>query len=157
MRLLTSVLLAMCIALLCTGGGNPEETVKPIFGKTNPTPEQLASGKVKRFASVVELSPEKEQHYRELHADVWPEVVATIKKANVQNYSIFMAEINGKNYLFSYLEYVGDNAEEDFANMAKDTTTKDKWWPETSACQKRLLGTPEGEQWLSAEMLMHFD
>ena len=29
-----------------------------------------------------ELLPEKEELYRELHADVWPEVVAAIKKAN---------------------------------------------------------------------------
>ena len=48
-----------------------------------------------------------EQQYRKLHADVWPEVVTAVKKANIQNYNIFIFEMGGKNYLFSYMEYTG--------------------------------------------------
>lgn len=130
---------------------------KPVYGKTNPTTEQIADSKVKRYGSVIELLPEKEQYYRELHADVWPEVVTAIKKANIQNYNIYTAEINGTKYLFSYLEYTGDNAAKDFASIGDDPTTKNKWWPETDACQKRLPNAPDGEQWLGMEMLMHID
>ena len=93
--------------------------------------------------------------YRQLHADVWPEVLAAIKNANIRNYNIFVAELGGKKYLFSYLEYVGDDLEKDFAGIGDDVTTRDKWWPITDGCQRRLPGTPEGEQWKSLEMLMH--
>ena len=130
-------------------------SVEAVYGSTNPTVQQKAETKVKRFGSAIELRPEKEKLYRELHADVWPEVVAAIKKANIQNYNIFIAELGGKKYLFSYLEYVGDDLEKDFAGIGDDATTRDKWWPVTDACQKRLPGTPAGEQWKSLEILMH--
>ena len=129
-------------------------SVKAIYGTTNPTAEQKAVAEVKRFASVVELLPEKEQSYRRLHADVWPEVLAAIKKANIQNYNIFMVELSGRKYLFSYLEYVGDDIEKDFESIGADPTTRDKWWPITDACQKPLPDAPEGEQWKPIEMLM---
>jgi len=157
MQLSTLTLLAAAIVLFCAADGSRTPDVKPIYGTTNPTPAQIASSKVKRFASIIELRPEKERYYRELHANVWPEVVAAINKANIRNYTIYIATIDGKKYLFSHLEYVGDNAAEDFASIAKDSTTKNKWWPETDACQKRLPGTPEGEQWLGVEMLMHIE
>jgi len=123
----------------------------PSFGPTNP--ESPTDGIV-RYASVIELLPEKEQLYRDLHADVWPEVVAAIKAASIQNYSIHVATIAGKRYLFSYFEYVGDDPEGDFGSIAADPVTKDKWWPLTDACQHVLEGTPESNQWLPMEQLM---
>jgi len=30
-------------------------------------------------------------------------------------------------------------------------------WPIIDGCQRRLPGTPQGDQWLSMEMLMHID
>lgn len=130
-------------------------SVKAIYGTTNPTAEQKADAEVKRFASVVELLPEKEQSYRQLHAEVWPEVIAVVKKANIQNYNIFITELSGKKYLFSYLEYAGDNIEKDFAQLGEDPTIRDKWWPITDVCQKPLPDAPKGEQWKPIEMLMH--
>ncbi len=130
-------------------------SVEAVYGTTNPTTRQKADAEVKRFGSVIELLPEKEQLYRELHADVWPEVLVAIKKANIQNYNIFMVELEGRKYLFSYLEYAGDDLEKDFASIGDNATTRDKWWPITDACQKRLPGTPEGEQWKPLEMFMH--
>lgn len=120
--------------------------------KTNP--EQPVDG-VTRYAALVELVPEKEALYREMHNHVWPEVVDAIKAANISNYSIHLAEFGGKKYLFSYMEYTGDDPERDFALMANDETTRDKWWPITDACQKVIDGTPSGTQWLPMEMLMY--
>jgi hypothetical protein len=34
----------------------------PVFGKTNPSPEQKKNMRLKRFGSVIELNPEKEQY-----------------------------------------------------------------------------------------------
>ncbi len=131
--------------------------VEPVYGPTNPDPEAGQADRVKRYAAVVGLNPEKEKLYRELHADVWPEVVAAVKNANIRNFNIFTVELNGKKYLFYYLEYTGDNPEKDFASIGEDLVTRDKWWPITDGCQVRLPGTPEGEQWRSIEMLMHLE
>ena len=129
-------------------------SVEPIYGSTNPTPEQMESAKIKRYGSMIELLPEKEKQYRQLHADVWPQVVTAIKKANIQNYNIFMVELSGKKYLISYMEYTGDDPEKDFASIGDEPTIRDKWWPITDACQKRLPDTPDGSKWKSLEMLM---
>jgi L-rhamnose mutarotase len=131
--------------------------VTPVVGPTNPSVEQQREAGIIYYGSVIELLPEQEQQYRDLHADVWPEVIAAIKKANIHNYNIFVAELDGKRYLFSFFEYHGDDPEADFASIAADPTTRDKWWPITDHCQKRLPGTPEGQQWQSIEMLMHID
>ncbi|MFV2068601.1 MAG: L-rhamnose mutarotase [Pirellulales bacterium] len=145
------------VALVAAAGQPATGDVTPVYGTTNPAPGQIAKANVKTYASIVELRPEKEQAYRKLHADVWPEVVATIKKANIRNYNIYVVEIGGRKYLFSHLEYVGDDPAKDFAQIANDPTTRDKWWPATAPCQKRLPGTADGEQWLGMEMLMHID
>ena len=153
-----SYLLGLIVIVIVVSGCTSSKlssSVEPVYGPTNPTPEQKDNAKVKRFGSIIELLPEKETLYRELHAEVWPEVVTAIKKANIQNYNIFMVELGGKKYLLSYLEYTGDNLEKDFAGIGDDPTTRDKWWPITDACQKILPGTPEGDQWKSLEMLMH--
>ena len=60
-----------------------------------------------------------------------------------------------KKYLVAYFEYTGKDPEADFATIAQDPTTRDKWWPITDDCQVRLAGTPDGEQWKRAEMVMH--
>lgn len=70
--------------------------VEPVYGPTNPGEEKKKADPVKRFAAVIELSPEKEEDYRELHANVWPEVRAAIKKAGFRNFSVFTIELNGK-------------------------------------------------------------
>jgi L-rhamnose mutarotase len=128
-----------------------------IYGPTNPDPKDQPAKAVKRFASVIELRVDQEQTYRELHADVWAEVLAAIGNAKIQNYNIFLAQIGGKKYLFSYLEYTGDDAAKDFGSIAEDATTRDKWWPITDACQKPLPGTPDGQQWMPIEQLMQIE
>jgi L-rhamnose mutarotase len=129
--------------------------MKPIYGPTNPSPEELIGSGVRRYAELVELVPEKEEIYRKLHAEVWPEVVAAIKRAHVHNYTIYLVELSGKKYLFRYFEYTGSDPQKDFAGIAEDPTVRDKWWPITDGTQVRIPGTPEGEQWLPAEMLMY--
>lgn len=133
----------------------PPPTAAPVFGPTNPDAATRSSDPVKRFASVVELLPENEPLYRKLHADVWPEVQQAIKNAHIQNFNIFTAELNGKKYLFSFMEYTGNDPAKDFASIGQDPVTRDKWWPLTNTCQIRLPGTPDGEQWAPLEMLMH--
>jgi L-rhamnose mutarotase len=127
--------------------------VAPIYGTTNPEVTDATKG-VRYFGSVVELKAEKEKLYRELHADVWADVVKAIAKANIRNYHIYLAELQGKKYLFSYFEYHGKDMDKDFASMGDDKITKEQWWPITDDCQERIPGTPEDSQWMNLESLM---
>ena len=129
--------------------------VPRIHGPSNPAPLAGTSPGIKYYSSIVGLDPKKEKQYRELHANVWPEVVAAIRKANITNFNIYVTEIEGRRYLVSTFEYVGTNPTKDFGSIPKDPTTRDKWWPITDACQIRLPGTPAGEQWRPMEQLMH--
>ena len=113
-------------------------------------------GKVQRYGWVIELRPEKKDYYIKLHANTWPGVLQQTRKSNIRNYSIFLAELEGKLYLFSYFEYVGDDFEADMKAMAKDPVTQ-RWWKETDPCQKRLPGTPKGQQWLQIREVFHTD
>lgn len=46
---------------------------------------------MKRYGSIIGLTPEKILEYKNLHAAVWPEVLAMINSCNIRNYSIFCA------------------------------------------------------------------
>lgn len=59
------------------------------------------------------LKPEKVDYYKQLHANAWQGVLNKIKECNIRNYSIYIKEIDGKPYLFSYFEYIGSNFELD--------------------------------------------
>lgn len=126
----------------------------PAYGPSNPSPREKAGAKVQTFGGMVELKPEMEKRYRELHADVWPEVKKALRKAHIRNYHIYVIELEEKRYLISHFEYTGSDPVKDFAGIAKDPTTRDRWWPLTDACQTRIKGTPAGQQWKPLEQVM---
>ncbi|NQU19931.1 MAG: L-rhamnose mutarotase [Candidatus Nealsonbacteria bacterium] len=109
-----------------------------------------------RVGQVIGLKPEKKDYYLKLHAETWPTILEQIGKANIHNYSIYMSELEGKLYLFSYFEYTGDDWDADMKAIGDDPETK-RWWKETDPCQIRLPGTPEGDQWLKIEEVFHTD
>ncbi len=109
-------------------------------------------GNVKRYGSVIGLRPELLKKYKQLHANVWPEINRMIKQCNIRNYSIYYKD----GYLFSYYEYTGDDYEADMAKMADDEMTK-KWWAECMPCQKPLDTRKEGEWWADMEEFYHLD
>ena len=97
----------------------------------------MNNNKVERYAQITGIRPDKIAYYKELHAAVWPGVLKRIKECNIQNYSIYLKEIGGRPYLFSYFEYTGNNFEEDMRKMAGDAETK-RWWKETDPTQVPL-------------------
>lgn len=127
--------------------------IQPVYGKTNPTLEEIKNARVKRFGAVIGLRPEKEQYYREVHSATWPAVLERLKQSNIRNYSIYVTELEGKKYLFSYFEYVGDDFEADMQKIADDPMTQ-KWWKETDPCQIRLPNrvSPD-DNWSNMEMV----
>jgi len=107
---------------------------------------------MQRYAMVIKVKPEKLAYYRKLHAEPWPGVIAALKKANVQNYSIYLRG----DTLFGYLEYTGDDYEADMAKVAEDETTQ-QWWRETDPCQQPMPDAAEGEWWSPLEEVFHMD
>ena len=123
--------------------------VTALSGCAQPSPGQ-------RYGMVIELKPEKVAEYKDLHAHPWPEVTAQIKKSNIRNYSIYVAEISGRYYLFSYFEYIGKDFKADLAAMAADPKTQE-WWTHCKPCQTPLPGRAEGDWWMQVEEVYHND
>jgi L-rhamnose mutarotase len=106
------------------------------FGCTS-KPGITASHPVKRYAGITGLKPDKVQEYKNLHAHAWPAVLKKIQECNIRNYSIYIKQIDGKPYLFSYFEYTGNDFNADMKKMAADSITK-KWWQKTDPTQLPL-------------------
>jgi L-rhamnose mutarotase len=47
---------------------------------------------IKRIGSVIGVKPDQIAEYERIHAEVWPGVLATLKRANVTKFSIFRHE-----------------------------------------------------------------
>ena len=110
---------------------------------------------MQRYGSVIRLNDEKLQVYEDLHAAVRPRVQAMITECNVQNYSIYMHDLDGSgHFLFSYFEYVGTDFEADMAKMAADPTTQE-WWTLCEPCQQPLNNRKEGEWWATMREVYH--
>jgi len=97
---------------------------------------------MQRIASVIHLRPEMKATYLELHHNPPLEVLEILKRAGVQNYSIFL---HG-DLLFSYLEFTGDDWNAAQLEIAADPATG-AWWRRTDPCQRPLEGAPEGAWW----------
>ncbi len=112
---------------------------------------------MKRYGWVIGVKDEKIAEYKRLHADVWPDVLDMIKQCHIQNYSIYMRRLeDGRTYLFSYLEYIGNDFNADMAKMAADSTTQ-KWWDVCKPCQEPLADRSTGAWWADMEEVFHLD
>ncbi len=110
---------------------------------------------MKRYGSVIGVRPEKLEEYKRLHAAVWPAVLTMIKQCHIQNYSIYLRQLDdGRHYLFSYFEYTGTDFAADMARMAADPTTQ-KWWAVCKPCQQPLESRAADEWWAGMEEVFH--
>jgi L-rhamnose mutarotase len=116
--------------------------------------EAAGPRKVQRFGAVIGLKPEMKDEYVRLHANTWPEVLDALKKSNIQNYSIYLAQLDGKLSLFSYFEYTGSDMAKDQQRL-KDNPKIREWWTHTDPCQNRLPDTKPGEQWKGIPEVFH--
>ena len=81
---------------------------------------------VQRYGSVIGVKEETLEKYKEMHANPWPEINAKIREANIRNYSIYLTQFpDGKYYLFSFFEYVGDDFDADMKKIGDDPKTKE--------------------------------
>jgi L-rhamnose mutarotase len=109
---------------------------------------------MQRMGSILGIKPEAIAEYKRIHADVWPEVLATIAACGIKNYTIFLKE--PENLLFAYFEYHGTDFAADSAKMAADPKTQ-KWWSICMPMQAPLETRREGEWWAQMEDVFHVD
>ena len=107
---------------------------------------------MKRYGSVIKVRPEKVEEYERYHAAVWPEVLATIRRCYIRNYSIFR---KGE-FLFSYFEYYGTDYAADMAKIADDPKTQE-WWAIIGPMQQPLETRARGEWWAEMKEVFHTD
>jgi L-rhamnose mutarotase len=101
---------------------------------------------------MIGVKAEKLEEYKRLHTAVWPEVLQMIKECHIENYSIYYKD----GFLFSYMEYVGQDFEADMRKMADDPKTQE-WWAVCKPCQKPLDTKNEGEWWADMEEVFHLN
>ena len=107
---------------------------------------------MKRIASVIGLPPESVERYEELHATVWPTVLARISASHIVNYSIYRY----RELLFSYFEYDGTDYDADMAAMSADPATQE-WWAVCMPLQRPVENRAEGEWWKELPEIFHTD
>src|SRR6202162_3088816 len=97
---------------------------------------------MKRYGSVLKIRSEAIESYKAYHADVWPEILATMRRSNIRNYSIYLKD----DLLFGYYEYDGTDYKADMAKIASDPKTQE-WWAIMEPMQKPLDTRAGGAGW----------
>ncbi|KAF7305201.1 Rhamnose mutarotase [Mycena kentingensis (nom. inval.)] len=106
-----------------------------------------------------QLKPEAEKEYREIHAAVWPSVLAALERAHIVDYSIhYYAPLQ---LLIANFKYVGDDYEGDMQKVADDPETQ-RWWKVTDIMQESLVEGAVGSGhaipwWASTEEVFRFE
>ncbi|HOX38955.1 MAG TPA: L-rhamnose mutarotase [Candidatus Brocadiia bacterium] len=112
---------------------------------------------VRRCGSVVGLRNEKVAEYKALQKAVPPEVEELYKESNFRNYSIYVRQLdNGKFYLFSYYEYVGDDYAADLEKLSANPKMRE-WFKTTDPCQVPIDPQVRGDWWTEMEEIYHLE
>lgn len=109
---------------------------------------------MQRMGMMIGIRPEKIAEYKDLHANVWPEILQSLSDANIRNYSIFLRE--PENVMFAYWEYHGDNFAADMKTIADQAVTQ-RWWALCTPLQVPLDSRADGEWWAMMEQVFHLD
>lgn len=107
---------------------------------------------MRRMGLCIGLKADAVARYKELHAAVWPEVLAAITAANIRNYSIFLRE--PENLLFAYWEYAGSDFDRDMEVMKQNPFMQD-WWKICDPLQEPPKTRAPGEWWASMEPVFY--
>lgn len=105
---------------------------------------------MRRFGQMIKIKPEGLEEYKKWHANPLPGVNEIIKECNIQNYSIY----SRGEYLFAYMEYVGEDYEGDMAKMSASPITQ-QWWDLVKPLMQPLDDRKEGEFWSDMEEIYY--
>lgn len=117
------------------------------------------SAEPRRIAQVIKLKPEHLEEYKKIHKEVWPGVLAALKRAHIEDYSIYYEEESG--LLFATMKYTGTDYEADMKAIADDPETQ-RWWQVTDGMQQSLIAGATGSAsgpgwWKTLEEVFRFD
>ena len=105
-----------------------------------------------RYAMAVRLKNEKREYYIENHANVWPEILSELKKIKIKNYSIYLKE----DFMFGYLEYDGDNFDQDMAEMQKIPIVG-KWTNLMIDCFNPFPNNEKNNSWVMMDEIFYME
>ena len=109
---------------------------------------------MKRVGMVIGLRDERAEAYRALHADSEGGVRDLLQKYNIHNFSIFARRLDdGREHLFGYYEYWGQDFERDMAQL-DECQRNQEWISLTAACQEPVA-TCDGDSWMAMEEIFH--
>jgi L-rhamnose mutarotase len=102
---------------------------------------------MQRIARYTRLKKGCVEEYKQIHREIWPEVLDLIKKAGIKNYSIYLS---GQN-LFSYLEV-------DDWNRALDIIMEDSIGEKFQKYMAPCMDAPDPvSPWIQIEEIFHLD
>ncbi|KAK1978720.1 hypothetical protein LZ30DRAFT_783953 [Colletotrichum cereale] len=90
----------------------------------------------RRIAQIVKLKPEFVDKYKEVHANVWPEVLKQIKQCNIVDYSIWHEP--DSRILFATFKYIGYDWAGDMEKMKENPKVRE-WWAMTDGWQESVV------------------
>jgi L-rhamnose mutarotase len=100
---------------------------------------------MKRYTLALDLKNDAEliQQYEEIHKEVWPEIISSIKESGIENMEIYRYETR----LFMILD-VSDNFSFEKKNeLDKQNEIVQQWEKLMWRYQEPLPGSAEGEKW----------
>ena len=107
---------------------------------------------MQRMGQVIKVRGEYLDEYKKLHAAVWPDVLAVISRAKLQNYTIVLKE--PENLLFAYWEYVGVDYEADMRQLGEDEAMR-RWWVITDPMQEPFENRAPQKWWAEMPAVFH--
>lgn len=105
-----------------------------------------------RFGQIIGIRPEQFDRYKSYHISVWPEILATIKACNIQNYYI----LNKNGFLFACFEYTGNDFGADMLKMCNNQITRE-WWEIFKPMQQPVTKCLKDKWRTDMEEIFHLD
>ena len=106
---------------------------------------------MERVCFLGRVRPERLTEYRERHERVWPEMLAALRQAGWENYSLFLT---GDGLLIGYLET--DDYQAALGRMAQ-TKVNSQWQEEMAPYFAELNGRPPDQGFLRVAEIFHLD
>ncbi|KIM57096.1 hypothetical protein SCLCIDRAFT_131372 [Scleroderma citrinum Foug A] len=119
----------------------------------------MSTSQAKRICQIIKLKREYEEEYKQLHANVWPGVLAALARHNISDYSI--NHYPPLQLLIATFKYTGDDFEMDMEAMKEDEETQ-RWWKVTDEMQESFNegATGSGKEipwWTDVEEVFRFE
>lgn len=108
---------------------------------------------MQRIGRVVKLREGTEAEYERYHANVWPEVLATIRQSGIRNYSIFRYQ----QWLFSYFELSDGVSLESIGKVFAARPACVEWEKLMHEIQEPLPESGKENWWVPMKEIFHYD